>query len=135
MFDYIDFKIEYFKDINLNDIFFDSFKKDYPEFKEWFIKKENNKANVYYVNNEIKGFVYIEERDEKIKLCTLKLEKECSFHFNKIISFIIKMAKEKNKNIYCTVYPNHEVLIKKIKEAGFIEVGNKNKELVYEYVV
>ena len=38
-------ELEYlkFKNINLNDPFFDSLKSDYAEFSDWFEKKSENK--------------------------------------------------------------------------------------------
>ena len=43
-------KYEYFKDLDLNDGFFDSLKDSYKEFSTWFAQKakEDEKAYVFY---------------------------------------------------------------------------------------
>lgn len=135
MFHCLGFKTQKFKNVNFNDSFFNSFKEDYPEFSQWVLKKNNKEASVFYSNNNIKGFIYIEEREHKIKLCTLKLEKECSLHFYSIMNTLINLGNLKNKNVYLTVFPRHENLISKIIEVGFISTGYKHNELVYEYFI
>lgn len=52
-----------FKEIDLNDEFFDSLKKDYKEFTNWFNTKaiENDSAFIQLVNNNLSGFLYLKE--------------------------------------------------------------------------
>lgn len=38
-------------DLNINDVFFDSFKKDYPEYNAWFNRKKNDMVRVVMDNN------------------------------------------------------------------------------------
>jgi predicted nucleic acid-binding protein len=54
--DLLDYKVlsvqkSYFGQENLNDIFFNTFKEDYPEFESWFRKKSNEP--IYVLKNEI----------------------------------------------------------------------------------
>ncbi|MDX3888084.1 hypothetical protein AB6W71_11040 [Pasteurella multocida] len=52
-------KVVLFSDVNLDDPFFDSLKKDYKEFSDWFQRKSNEWAYVLYNdNNLIEGFLY-----------------------------------------------------------------------------
>ena len=43
-----------FADVNLNDPFFDSLKASYREFSDWFQRKAEEYAYVFYGNN---GFI------------------------------------------------------------------------------
>ena len=56
-----------FKDINLNDVFFDSLKEDYIGFENWFKKKANEQCYLYEKNDGIKGFLYLKVESEKEK--------------------------------------------------------------------
>ena len=49
-----------FAEIDLNDPFFQSLKDDYPEFEQWFKRKNNQDAFVQYDdNNRVIGFLYL----------------------------------------------------------------------------
>lgn len=49
-----------FKDINLNDSFFDSLKQDYQGFETWFYKKASEDAKAFVIETtEILGFLYL----------------------------------------------------------------------------
>lgn len=59
-----------FKQINLNDEFFDSLRNSYHEFNVWFKKKaeEGRKANcVFYSNDKIIAFLSLKIEDENAK--------------------------------------------------------------------
>lgn len=49
-----------FRDIDLNDIFFDSLRESYREFDDWFRRKSDEKAYII-VNDrkELDGFLYL----------------------------------------------------------------------------
>ena len=52
-----------FADVNLNDPFFDSLKASYREFSDWFQRKAEEYAYVFYGNNGfIDGFFILEGR-------------------------------------------------------------------------
>ena len=57
----MDLQLERFSDINLKDPFFDSLRSSYPEFDEWYHKKEaaGATAYTYYINRELKDFLYL----------------------------------------------------------------------------
>ena len=48
-----------FKEIDLNDPFFNSLKEDYNEFPIWFEKKSNESAYVFLDNKRVEGFLYL----------------------------------------------------------------------------
>ncbi len=52
-------KKEYFGNINIKDSFFDSFKKDYAEFENWFGNKSQKRAYICSIDERIKAFLYI----------------------------------------------------------------------------
>jgi predicted nucleic acid-binding protein/L-amino acid N-acyltransferase YncA len=56
-------KKEYFGNINLNDVFFDSFKQDYDEFGKWFNKKADNISYVCITDGDVKAFLYLKQED------------------------------------------------------------------------
>ena len=58
-----------FKNINLNDPFFDSLKADYKEFIDWFNKKkDNNEGAFVFFNSQmlLDGFLYLKNEDEEL---------------------------------------------------------------------
>ena len=52
-------KKEYFGNIDLKDIFFQSFLEDYHEFGDWFNKKSDNISYVCITDNSVKAFLYL----------------------------------------------------------------------------
>lgn len=54
-------KKEYFGKININDVFFDSFKKDYAEFEDWFNRKADNISYVCVTDGNVKAFLYLKQ--------------------------------------------------------------------------
>ncbi|WP_145956470.1 hypothetical protein [Burkholderia pseudomallei] len=49
-----------FADISLSDPFFDSLKADYIEFEDWFKRKADNQAYVFYSEDgTLDGFLYL----------------------------------------------------------------------------
>ncbi|WP_202906377.1 hypothetical protein [Morganella psychrotolerans] len=61
-------KYNFFKDIDLDDVFFDSLKASYKEFYKWFNKKaeENAKAYVFYNGKKkLDAFIYLKPELKK----------------------------------------------------------------------
>ena len=58
------------KDVNVNDTFFDSLKRDYIEFPGWYQKKSDNNeyALVFDDSQGVGAFVYLKKEAEPIKL-------------------------------------------------------------------
>lgn len=136
-----------FSDLNLNDTFFDSLKKDYPGFINWFNKKIVSNERVYtYKNdcNNIEGMLYlkVENSDEKydfspnflpkkrLKIGTFKISKtgyKMSERFLKII--FDNALLNKVEEIYVTIFENDQnklKLIEILKLFGFEYWGKKN---------
>jgi rRNA-processing protein FCF1 len=64
--------------LDLNDLIFDTLKKSYPNFEEWFrISARNGRsAWVYYSPlGEILGLVVFKDEGPRLKLCTFKMSK------------------------------------------------------------
>ena len=64
----MDLQILQFSDIDLKDPFFDSLRASYPEFDEWYHKKEvaGATAYCYYINGELKDFLYLKIEEEEL---------------------------------------------------------------------
>ncbi|GIO28295.1 GNAT family N-acetyltransferase [Ornithinibacillus bavariensis] len=132
-------KYNYFKNINLNDPFFDSLKQDYEEFEDWFRSKGNKKA-YYYENNEgIQAFLYLKiEAEElkdtdpqfpfekRIKIGTLKINPHGTKLGERFIKKAIDHAVDNDiKELYVTVFPKHKSLIALLEKYGFTIKGKK----------
>ena len=56
-----------FKEVNLEDPFFDSLKADYKGFEEWFGRKSDNDAYIQKKNDSsLQAFLYLKIEDEAI---------------------------------------------------------------------
>ena len=51
-------------DLDINDVFFNSFKEDYPEYEEWFFRKKNDTVSVIMENNKIKALLKLKIENE-----------------------------------------------------------------------
>lgn len=135
-------QIKAFKDININDPFFDTLKADYKEFEEWFKKKaaQNTRAYVQEIGLGINAFLFLKVEDEEIidiepKLNKAKRLKVGTFKINahgtklgeRFIKKIFDIAVYYDiKEIYVTIFPKHEALILLFKRYGFLEYGKKS---------
>ena len=137
------FEIKHFRDIPLNDPFFDSLKKDYQEFPEWYKKKASEPVYVQYTDDKLTGFMYLKFEDgevgdvipplpdsKRIKIGTLKVEA----HGTKLGERLIKKAIDRAivdqvDEIYLTVFPRHKLLIEMLEEYGFTSKGNIKKTI------
>ena len=133
-------KMEY-KD--LKDDFFDSFRIDYPEFNDWFIKKIKKQYEAFYFfdNEKIIGFVKLKKEsgedigfhnENVIKICSYKLLNQSIQYANDVFFEIFNFTKQnKIQYIYGTVYYKHIKLINKMLKLGFKNAGkNKNNEII-----
>lgn len=128
-----------FREIPLDDPFFDSLKQDYKEFSDWFQRKADETAYVQYTDSQLCAFMYLKREDEaitdvippmegarRIKIGTLKIEA----HGTKLGQHLIKKALdhaivEKMEEVYVTIFSHHESLISLLNEFGFITYGEK----------
>lgn len=139
-----------FATVDLQDHFFDSLKKDYEEFPEWYRKKaaKGEKALVFMEENKVGAFIYLKDEDEeleltdrclpsrfRIKIGTLKLSEDIrNIRLGEgAIGVALWRWKESGaEEIYLTVFEEHKSLILLIEKFGFECVGkNKRGECVY----
>lgn len=131
---------KYFKDINLNDPFFDSLKRDYETFENWFLKKEDSTAYVHYNdNNSIDGFLYYKFEygkvhdvtpeiiaDKILKIGTFKINPHGSRLGERFIKKALEYAVVNSADIcYVTIFNRQKTLIDLLKKYGFQESGRK----------
>jgi len=131
-----------FSEINLADPFFDSLKKDYVEFEQWFNKKATKNADALILSRnekDLDAFLYLKIEDGEVNdvvpaLPTAKRLKVGTFKVNAIGTklgerFIKKIFDYaiygKVDEIYLTVFSKHTGLIEVLKRYGFEHVANK----------
>lgn len=101
-----------FQEIDVSDLFFDSLRKSYPCFGDWFRKKEKEHCFVVYDKEEVAAFMYVKAEDEKenytditpsfspkrrMKIGTLKVDKVGYG----IGTDFVHIAKEQSKRAFC----------------------------------
>lgn len=136
---------EYLYNINLNDDFFSSLRKDYYGFNDWFIKKQRKGEMAYITTtreNKVTSFLMLKEEDEnedyssfektfkpakRIKVSTFKVAdtgKKIGEYFIKII--INEAIRRDADEIYLTTFENQHELIYLLKQNGFKLFTYKN---------
>jgi len=142
-------KEEHVYNLNIKDPFFDSLRRDYPEFREWFrtISRQGRKcfvhwtpdgklgaALIYKIENEAIDSVPPIDKARRIKLSTFKVAHEG----HKIGELFLKLAVDiAIKNDIWEVYLTHftesgDRLVELISEYGFNKVSvNSRGEDVY----
>ena len=137
MSDYLELKK--FKDINLNDEFFDSLKNDYAEFEEWFKRKSDKEAYILEQDGNIMGFLYLKVEDgpindispildvsKALKMGTLKIDAHGTKLGERFIKKTLDHAIYENSEVcYVTVFDKHTALIDLLKRYGFVQYGIK----------
>ena len=144
----MDLQVQRFSDIDLNDSFFDSLRASYPEFNEWYNKKAAAGATAYcyYVDNELKDFLYLKIEEEelsdltpalpakkRLKVGTFKVDNEDrhTTRGERFIKKIMDMAiAEDVDEIYVTMFPTEELqgLIRMFEKFGFSHIADKPHE-------
>ena len=145
-----------FKQIDIRDTFFDSLKKDYDGFDNWFKSKSQEYAYVYYIGDSLKAFLYLkpESIDEnyhdiepmflpkkRLKIGTFKVSVNGLRIGKLFLQIIFNTAIEMGVDeIYCTVPDlknnnlSKQAFTKLLKDNGFYLWGTKGtKEHVYIY--
>lgn len=144
----MDLQVQRFSDIDLNDSFFDSLRASYPEFNEWYNKKAvaGTTAYCYYVDNELKDFLYLKIEEEelsdltpalpakkRLKVGTFKVDNE-DRHTTRGERFMKKIMDkaiaEDVDEIYVTMFPTEELqgLIRMFEKFGFSHIADKPHE-------
>ena len=144
----MDLQVQIFSDIDLNDSFFDSLRASYPEFNDWYNKKAAAGATAYcyYVDNELKDFLYLKIEEEelsdltpalpakkRLKVGTFKVDNE-DRHTTRGERFMKKIMDkaiaEDVDEIYVTMFPTEELqgLIRMFEKFGFSHIADKPHE-------
>lgn len=135
-----------FKDCDINDPFFDSFKQDYDGFEKWFISKADKEVYVCKGDNAAYlGFLFLKFEDEKedygdiipafepkrrLKVGTLKVESSGFRLGERFMQIIFDHAQRYNVDeIYVTLFKEREEvqrLYKLLRSWGFVDHGFKS---------
>lgn len=134
-------KLVKFRELSLDDRFFDSLKIGYAEFPDWFARKANE--NVYAVvddnGNDLSGMIYLKHEEGEItevdppldrgawlKVGTLKIVGRGTRLGERVIKKIFDAAiAAASSGIYVTVFELHEQLIELFERYGFVRHGRK----------
>lgn len=146
-------KSSFFGNLNINDVFFDSFRQFYLGFDRWFAKKCDSPVYVCQNENRILGILYIKVEDEncdysdieprftkakRLKVGTFKVESTGFRLGERFLKIIFDNGIEQNvSEIYVTLFkdrPELEALIDLLIRWGFQEHGTKTSESGIETV-
>ncbi len=155
-YDVLPIKKQFFSELNLDDPFFNSLKKDYTNeytnFSKWFSRKLNEEAYTLADDKgNLEAFLYlkVEYKNEnyfdispsfkpkkRLKIGTLKVSKVGMRVGERFLKIIFDNAKLNNvEEIYVTVFKNTDEqnrLIAMLEDWGFLYHGvKKDEELVY----
>jgi len=133
-----------FAQVDINDVFFDSFREDYQEFNKWFNKKADEICYVCYHENILSAFLFIkvEGEDEnyseitpnftkkkRLKIGTLKVTSNGFKIGERFLKIIFDNALQyRVEEIYVTIFdkrPEQEQLIDLLEVWGFVYHGIK----------
>lgn len=149
--DFYDYKIlsvkrEYFGNIDLSSSFFDSFRRDYVGFDQWYNGKagDNTKAYVCYEGNNLMAFLFLKVEDEnerygdinppfdkkiRLKIGTFKVISNGLRIGERFLKIVFDNARRyKVDEIYVTIFdkrPELLSLISLLEKFGFIYYGKK----------
>jgi predicted nucleic acid-binding protein len=138
-------KKEYFGKINLQDPFFDSFKRDYRGFADWFNRKADEVAYICTSDkNELLAFLYIKPENERepysdisptfapkrrLKIGTFKVAMNGFKLGERFLKIVFDNAiQSKSDEVYVTVFnkdADQERLIEMLLDWGFYKHGGK----------
>lgn len=132
---------EQFKNIDLEDSFFDSLKGDYKEFSEWFSRKAEERAYVFRrEEGTVDGFLYLKVENgalndvspplppaQRLKVGTFKLNAQGTKLGERFLKKVFDHAIHSGiKLIYVTVFSKHTQLMRLFERHGFREVAQKS---------
>lgn len=151
-YDVLSVKQNLFSELDLNDVFFDSLKTDYPGFREWFLRKGQEKAFVVKNEDQIQAFLYMKIENEnedyshfkrilkpakRLKVGTFKIRQNGFYLGERFFRIILDHAIiNEVEEIYVTIFPKRDEqkkLISFMEEFGFILYTNNKvtNEQVY----
>lgn len=130
-----------FSEIDLQDKFFDSLRRDYPGFNTWYQNKasEGEKAYVNYINKSLEGFLYLKNDgscvddvnpvlsgERILKIGTFKINPHKTRLGERFVKVALDHALKENYELcYVTIFDKHEKLIELFIKYGFEREGNK----------
>lgn len=140
-----------FSAVDLNDVFFDSLKSDYPGFSDWYARKAGTGETAFVVTDDegVMAFLYLKPEDgepicllgdelpgiPRLKIGTLKISERS--RGDRLGEGAIGMALWQWRDlhlpeVYVTVFEKHAALVGMLKKFGFVCAGQKpNGESVY----
>jgi len=145
----IDYKVlsvkkEYFGNINVNDPFFDTFRKDYIGFNNWFNKKADEIAYICIYKRKLRAFLYLKDEGvnenygdvnpilppkRRLKIGTFKVDLNGLKISERLFKIVFDNALLKRvEEIYLTIFdnrPGQKLLIRLIEQFGFNLWGTK----------
>ncbi|VWX50859.1 GNAT family N-acetyltransferase [Novosphingobium sp. 9U] len=141
-------KLTRFRDVPLDDPFFDSLKEGYDEFPQWFARKADEPLYVIADGRKISGMIYLKREDGPVtdvvpplparvwlKVGTLKIEPARTKLGERAIKKILDTAlSEGAEGIYVTVFEVHRGLIALFERYGFVHAGTKTTDNGVEQV-
>lgn len=134
-------ELKQFKNINLDDSFFCSLKADYAEFSQWFAKKSEDHAYVFYGDaGQLDGFLYLKVEhgaiddvspplppQKRLKVGTMKINPHGTRLGERFVKKIFDHAVfEQAAEIYVTVFAKHEALVGLFSRYGFKQKAEKS---------
>lgn len=146
----LDIETEKFKNIDLEDPFFDSLKEGYAEFENWFHRKSEESSYVMYDDfGKVQAFLYLKEEhgevtdttpslpaDHYLKVGTFKINAHGSKLGERFVKKIFDHALHKGvKKIYVTVFSTHASLIALLEKYGFVNKASKTTDNGTEVVL
>ncbi|MGD9678712.1 MAG: hypothetical protein AB7V16_10265 [Vulcanibacillus sp.] len=136
-----------FSELNVDEDFFRSLIDDYQGFRNWFVKKAEQREKVYVLRTpELSGFLYLKDEEEgdnnispplckkrRLKIGTFKIDAHGTVLGERFIGIALnKMIKEGFDETYVTLFDKQERLNALFEKFGFKYWGIKNNgELVY----
>jgi hypothetical protein len=137
-----------FRDVPLDDPFFDSLKAGYNEFSDWFQRKADEPLYVVADGRKISGMIYLKREDGPVtdvnpplpnrawlKVGTLKIEPARTKLGERAIKKILDTALAQDADgIYVTVFEVHRGLITLFERYGFVHAGTKTTGNGVEHV-
>lgn len=132
--------VKKFKDVNIDDPFFESLKGAYNEFPDWFARKADENAYVSYSSEGgLQAFLYLKPEKGPItdieppldvpdclKVGTFKVDAHGTKLGERFVKIIVDTALVQGLPVaYLTIFPEHEPLIRILETFGFTKRGTK----------
>lgn len=145
---YVSVEKKFLYELDVEDVFFDSLRKGYPGFNNWYHRKaeEDRQAWAILSGRVISALcIYKEERDEKVttsgkilrgkslKLCTLKVAELGKKYGERLLYVAFNYATDnKFDYVYIQVQEEkHGYLISLLTDFGFTKFGDYNNDTTY----